>query len=1281
MNATGEVAKPEPKGTPLTESQSLELIRLRDRLIDLSSRNRSIRLNRLDAKWAFDLSGLNPFGKDWANQIVQAFLKENASRLLLPRLTEENQEHWKKCDSKLKKLDRAVTEIHREKGLYDLFIGFPFISGIPSNSETLFQAPIFLIPVKLERSIEKRGAPNWRLSRPKELPISFNKTLFHALKKLCNFRVNEDIFDEDVPEELHGEKSFVKWASALLNQYGIPNGLDEKAHADEIGPVPEFAMKDAQGKFSPGQLRVCQYAVLGHFPQSNSSVQKDYERFLTSTQEELDGITCFLAEAFRAPDDDTVEVRSDGARERDASSGAAQRESNGDDGVTIDSRPERENFYLLPSDSSQDRILLKLAKPETNGLVVWGPPGTGKSQTIVNIIGDCLYRGKTVLFVSQKRAALDVVFNRLQTKDLAPLTAVVHDSRNDRKPLFEQVSRFLASGLATLQASDPSAEIERITATLKEVHQAYNDSTFGLSLGRLYRELGERAVTLELDERWKKSKYDELAAYANQLAEIQGQARNLSGSRLIRGRSNYASIDNHEKDLIRDGLAALCESARLMDAYTIICKAGPAGDGAIPGSPLVLQLSAFVEEFLSAQKDLESFKGIVRFVHPSYWRAWQRYQGVVRQAEEELETAQGKADELFTRLLKPELASELGRDFASGKIDFREIKALANTFDQQFYDLKALDFVMAKAPAELIPVVDELHRCVEDGAITRNADWGDIFRKSVLTLWVHDLETRHPVISMLRAGQIERLRERYRHLLEEKRNYCARFLLGKTSRLFADPASKEPLKRLSDRVTRHRKIPTIRAVNDEFIGNPIYRNLLPVWLVSPEAVSDILPFQKDLFDVVIFDEASQCPVELALPAVYRGKQIIVAGDEKQLPPSRLFEAQVDDGADDEAGLGPATDEPSFLTLAKRTFRYESCMLEWHYRAHHEELVSFSNQAFYGGRIKIAPNVQPFSKNNVPAISWHSVNGFWEDRTNRAEAAKVLELIRKHLDQDHPPTVGVITFNSNQKDLILDEIDKLKIEDPDFSEFLARDSQRPIDEQLFVKNIENVQGDEREMILFSVAYAPAHPGGRVNQFFGTLNNKGGENRLNVAVTRAIRRIEIVASIDPERDMDTSMAVNDGPKMLHRYLRFAKAVSDRDMTKVAILLNELNESLKIRPDSGVLTPMSPFEEEVLKALKDLNFEVHTQVGQSGFLIDLAIVHPKNPARYLLGIECDGAMFHSSVSARERDVFRQRFLEKRGWRIHRIWSSNWWMSREKEIKRVRELVDALSKEPPLN
>ncbi|MEZ5991334.1 MAG: AAA domain-containing protein [Planctomycetota bacterium] len=450
--------------------------------------------------------------------------------------------------------------------------------------------------------------------------------------------------------------------------------------------------------------------------------------------------------------------------------------------------------------------------------------------------------------------------------------------------------------------------------------------------------------------------------------------------------------------------------------------------------------------------------------------------------------------------------------------------------------------------------------------------------------------------------------------------------------------------------------------------------VMPCWLVSPETLSSVFPLEEDLFDLAIFDEASQLAVHYSVPAVYRAKKIVIAGDEQQLRPFDLFGAlgvqSDDDEPDDDDSDASVTEHESLLTLAKTRFPEE--MLACHYRSRYEELIEFSNQGFYKGRLITMPSAKGVG---VAPIEWKKVSGVWEKRRNQTEASEVLNLVFELLTSDESRSIGVITFNSTQQVEILDQIDQRSAEDPEFAVAIAKAQNPPSgnrDAAFFVKNIENVQGDERDIIIFSIGYAP-DPSGRVYNRFGSLNKDGGDNRLNVAVSRARERIYVVSSVEPEQ-LDVANSRNRGPRLLRSYLSFAKAVASHTVEQRDAVLRDINPDLDRRVKQ-VGHFDSPLEEEIFEALSGRGLTVVPQVGVSGYRIDLGIVDPRDPTRYLLGIECDGAAYHSAISARERDAYRQRFLESRGWKIHRIWSRNWWRDKDAEIRSVLDILKRLT------
>jgi len=317
-------------------------------------------------------------------------------------------------------------------------------------------------------------------------------------------------------------------------------------------------------------------------------------------------------------------------------------------------------------------------------------------------------------------------------------------------------------------------------------------------------------------------------------------------------------------------------------------------------------------------------------------------------------------------------------------------------------------------------------------------------------------------------------------------------------------------------------------------------------------------------------------------------------------------------------------------------------------------------------------VEPFKE--PPAIEWKKVDGLWINQSNLLEAQKVVNILKKQITERPNQSVGIITFNVNQQENILDEIDRLIEDDKEFAVLYNQMQTRDLDQRIFVKNIENVQGDERDLIIFSVGYARVE-NGRVYNRLELLSHLGGENRLNVAVSRAKEKIIVVSSIEPN-ELDVTNAKNRGPKLLKSYLEYAKSTSENNREMVDRILKEIQDGSHTVVSSQSLHFDSGFEVQVYDMLVDLGYEVHTQVGMSGYKIDLAVVDPSDSTKYLLGIECDGAMYHSSPSAKERDVYRQRFLESWGWKIERIWSRNWWENRSSEIERIEYVIKDLVK-----
>jgi len=426
------------------------------------------------------------------------------------------------------------------------------------------------------------------------------------------------------------------------------------------------------------------------------------------------------------------------------------------------------------------------------------------------------------------------------------------------------------------------------------------------------------------------------------------------------------------------------------------------------------------------------------------------------------------------------------------------------------------------------------------------------------------------------------------------------------------------------------------------------QRIAPCMMMSPLSIAQFLPPEARPYDVVIFDEASQIPVWDAIGAIARGKQVIVVGDPKQLPPTSFFDRSTGDGGntDNIEDLESILDECLSASVPLKE-------LTWHYRSQRESLIAFSNERYYGGRLITFPSPETDDKAvryvNVPGGVYERGGG----RVNRAEAQAIMTEVMKRLaSTGAPETIGIVTFNAEQQRLIENMLDQARRANPALEPFFASTGQEPV----FVKNLESVQGDERDVILFSVGYGP-DSSGRVSQNFGPLNRDGGPRRLNVAITRARKELIVFATLRPEQ-IDLSRTRAAGVRDFKHFLEFAEGGAPALAAASAPLNRDAD---------------SDFEREMRAAIEARGWTVHPQVGVSGMRIDLGVVHPEAPGRYLAGVECDGATYHRSATARDRDRLRQATLEALGWRILRVWSTDWWMDAESATNRLDQQLHA--------
>ena len=425
-------------------------------------------------------------------------------------------------------------------------------------------------------------------------------------------------------------------------------------------------------------------------------------------------------------------------------------------------------------------------------------------------------------------------------------------------------------------------------------------------------------------------------------------------------------------------------------------------------------------------------------------------------------------------------------------------------------------------------------------------------------------------------------------------------------------------------------------------------SLKPCFMMSPLTVSQYIDPNLIHFDVVIFDEASQIMPEDAVVCLLRANQAVVVGDSQQLPPTTFFMHDTSVYPDNE-NEEDIEDLDSFLKEASSKFREKE--LKWHYRSRSEDLIAFSNFSFYNNKLITFPN-NSAEQDGLEFV--YVENGIYDrggSRKNINEACTVVEIYKREKEKHPDKSFGIVAFSFSQEEAIRDCMEKEGV--------VLNDSDKFISTSLFVKNLETVQGDERDIIILSIGYGH-DSNGKFSYNFGPLNKEEGYKRLNVAITRARIKVIVVSSILPE-EMDDTKIKSKSIKLLKNYLIYAK---DKKLRGISTSPSQLQFD-------------SPFEEAVYDSLVKEGFDVATQVGCSGYRIDLAIKDPDKPGRYILGIECDGAQYHSSRYARDRDVIRQRTLEDLGWRIHRIWSSDWIRNREREIEKIKEKVKNVEEE----
>lgn len=880
---------------------------------------------------------------------------------------------------------------------------------------------------------------------------------------------------------------------------------------------------------------------------------------------------------------------------------------------------ENEIIYINELDFSQEKVLKMIN--EENSLVIQGPPGTGKSQTITSIIAQSVLQKKNVLMVSEKKTALDVIYSRLG--NLSKFALIIDDIEN-KSEFYNQINSIINEMNSTNEFSyipnvSETTTVERINENIQQINadlecleciakKIYSINSYETSMFKIYNTCKRIDLTNE----------KEITIYNYINAILTENIKKLT----------FPVLTKIHELFKEQGIA------NSIELYLNIVKNNPVLNTIKPNL-VDIELVNFKNQLTELEEFITNFNTL-----PFYKKIFQKK----------------KLDELITRIIDNYFTSNnktLAKYLITNINNIKNFINIYRDFISNKYLYDKLNFQEKEYVNLIINVKDNLHITFQEG---NNQIYNTILYNIII-----EFEKNNPnVLSYI--NNFDSIRDNIRKNIISKKELTQKLAFNQLLKDIKKLNDNNNLNKIEEMCNRKRKM----SIN-KFMSKYKLEMLdsIKIWLMTPEVVSDILPFEKNTFDIVIFDEASQLYVEKSIPSIYRAKKVIIAGDQKQLKPSSLGQGRILDEIDEEEITDGFLEYESLLDAAK--YKYKSTMLNYHYRSKYEELIAFSNYAFYDGKLMIISNANRTDEKPIERIKIE--NGQWINKQNEQEAQTVIKLIRNILiTRKNNETIGVITFNASQMNLIEDLIEKEKNLDSNFATLMLAEENRFTNGEnisFFVKNIEAVQGDERDIIIFCIGYAKNEVG-RVAINFGWLNQDGGENRLNVAISRAKEKIFVVTSIEPE-ELLVDSTKNNGPKLFKQYLEYVKAIDARN--------NELAESILLSladrntQEQNQIIFDSEFEEEVYKKLIERGYNVKTQYGVGGYRIDLVIQGQSE--ENILGIECDGRLYHSAKSARERDYHRQKYLESRGWKIYRIWSTNWWRNPDLEIQKLENYI----------
>ena len=970
----------------------------------------------------------------------------------------------------------------------------------------------------------------------------------------------------------------------LRREHGVEVALDEPLPADEHGvdvaAVLESVRRQVEGR---GGIEVGDGAMLGIFEFARLALWAELGRLEEKGLESLGGV----------------------AQELLGREGAGFGPSGPVDARAAEAgRGRREHPVPLEADASQLEALEKAR--EGRSFILQGPPGTGKSQTIANVIASLVAEGRRVLFCAEKRAAIEAVSGRLEAAGLGRWVLDVADGADPKeavRSLNEALEAAEAGPRATAGDGGDSTEHRDALNAYEEALHA--PRAWGVSVARAMALAGGRPAG-------------------------PGEA----GAALPGGPGEEPG-----------GIDARCEIARgwvlemaAVDEARARVLRGCGGPGEVE------EVVALARGLQEAQAwEARCREDLARAKAQPWWRRWWDKGVARRRLEAARDAGEHRLQGLEGSLGCRDVPDEALAGWASGDVGWCD--ALARRKRAGALEREAGAWWPSVEPAACAAA-----HALAEGERDAVAGLLDTMRRSWWQGWAQRWTREDPVLGPFNAHRHEDALERFRAredawtggegAAEVHRRCEARLALpDPAGRAREETAARQQRRRIVQEGRKKRRVAPVRVLMEA--SGDVVRALKPCFMMSPLAAARSLP-EGEAFDTVVMDEASQIRPEDALGVIARARgssgdagppQVILAGDPRQMPPTRFFERQADDGDGDDGEAVESMESILDLAAARQMPVHR---LRFHYRSRHEALIQFSNRRYYGGELVTFPEAE----RDPGAVDLREAGGVYDAQRNVEEARAVAAYVCAHVagPAGADESIGVVTFNKKQERLVEDLLDKARMEDPALEEAWGREG-RPAP---CVRNLETAQGDERDVVVLSTTYGP-DPKGRQRSHFGPLNGEGGERRLNVAVTRARKRMVVFTSLDVER-VGTERSPR-GVRDLRGFLRYAGGAREE----------------QTEHEGSLGGYESPLEEQIAAALEARGWSLVPQVGMAGYRIDVGVRDPRSPGRFLAGVEADGAQYHAARTARDRDRLRQRMLEARGWRLVRVWSPDWWRDPE--------------------